>query len=178
MKEWSEKDTIKEIREVREKNEDTWIDDISEISDATYDLALKALGKRLPMIPFKRADNCHTCPLCGEPIENMSSGKRYEYCPNCGQAIEFNVDWGNAPLDAKVIVINGRKHWVYGHFAGNEDTKIDVWDNGKTSWTAYRLEEIIDEWKRKIESYLYGRLMEDIHVEQNTDDLTEKEITR
>lgn len=64
--------TVEECREAREKQRekspDVWGDGYSE-GEMVYDM--------------------YDCPSCGEGYE--INGEKYNYCPNCGQALDWSI---------------------------------------------------------------------------------------
>lgn len=50
-----------------------------------YKAAIEALEKRIPQKPMLESDSGWICPSCGE-----SYGVEYDYCHNCGQAIDWS----------------------------------------------------------------------------------------
>ena len=59
-------------------------------------IAIKAIKKQIPKKPIIRVyenddwNDYWKCPSCGEIRSRFNDGEELNYCPNCGQAI----DWG------------------------------------------------------------------------------------
>ncbi len=68
-----------------------------------YDVAVKALEKQIPKKPLLRlCGDCQRdcvdcdryedrCPTCNGGLY-VESGKPYEYCPNCGQKLDWREE--------------------------------------------------------------------------------------
>ena len=70
------------------------VDGFKIIAEA-YDLAIEALEKQIPKKPTRtRGKYGHTeCACCGWVVESFCGDlEQYPFCPNCGQAIDWEVD--------------------------------------------------------------------------------------
>ena len=62
------------------------------------DMAIKALEKQIPKKPYIQQDNrnndCLECPFCdsfiGYECDCRDEHYQIDYCPNCGQAIDWS----------------------------------------------------------------------------------------
>lgn len=72
---------------------------------AAFDVAIKALGKQIPqklktemlqtiIQGYLYEDKCYMCPLCGIFRGNADYQPekiiKYQFCPNCGQALDWS----------------------------------------------------------------------------------------
>ena len=76
------------------------------------------------------------------------------------------IDWSKVPIDAKVLVSSGGKHWFKRYFAKYENGMCCTFPDGFTSWTVREGYELID-WK-------YYKLAEEPKEEVTFDDVDEK----
>lgn len=55
-------------------------------------IAIKAMKKQDPMKPVKEIFGNYDCPVCNAYVEFSGNQSYYKhgYCPNCGQAIDWN----------------------------------------------------------------------------------------
>lgn len=55
-------------------------------------LAIHALEKQIPRKVDETENGYAHCPKCGEDfyVEDLGQTMFYNFCPNCGQAIEYN----------------------------------------------------------------------------------------
>lgn len=75
-------------------------DSVGELHKQTYDVAIDALEKQIPKKPDYEADGYDNngeliydtwiCPNCEKRYEVDCDS--YDYCPNCGQAIDWNEE--------------------------------------------------------------------------------------
>ena len=58
---------------------------------------------------------------------------------------EPEVDWSKVEVDTPILVrtVEGAE-WFKRHFAKYEGSRVFVWNNGKTSWTAH--DELMTDW--------------------------------
>lgn len=62
------------------------------ISSNLINMSMEALEKQIPKEPFRGyipRDLAVNCPSCNSFIGFSDQTKRYNYCPNCGQAIKW-----------------------------------------------------------------------------------------
>lgn len=60
--------------------------------DSAFNLAIKGLEKQIPKEPFRGyipRDLATNCGSCNSFIGFSDQTNRYNYCPNCGQAIKW-----------------------------------------------------------------------------------------
>ena len=55
----------------------------SEEDIESFEIAVEAMNKQDPMKPVN--DRCK----CGEDVRNWTGDEAFNYCPNCGQAIDW-----------------------------------------------------------------------------------------
>ena len=79
--------TKREIRELREK---IGTDPI--LTDEEIEHIWTAMDKAEPMKPIKDKYGDCDCPICNAYVKfyGNQSYYKHEYCPNCGQAIDWN----------------------------------------------------------------------------------------
>lgn len=73
-------------------------DDQLACSECRWGVAIDALVKQIPKIPYLWGDgyadgepvvDMYKCPSCGKDYE--PDYEKHDYCPNCGQAIDWEV---------------------------------------------------------------------------------------
>ena len=61
-----------------------------------YSMAMNALEKQIPKKPLPGDEycppKCYTCPCCELVIDENVLNEMYEFCPWCGQAIDWSDD--------------------------------------------------------------------------------------
>ena len=85
--------TNEEARKMLKEIKPIPIDGFKIIADA-YDMAIEALEKQIPKKPTRtRGKYGHTeCACCGWVVESFCGDlEQYPFCPNCGQAIDWEV---------------------------------------------------------------------------------------
>ena len=62
--------------------------DRDKLSNRLIKLTIKAIKKRVPLVPDNMCEKVRNCPSCGKSYEAKCN---YHYCPNCGQAVDWKV---------------------------------------------------------------------------------------
>lgn len=63
-------------------------DKLSERADELFGLVRKAINKQVPIKPYIFMLATWTCPKCEKSYEDDD---KYDFCPNCGQAIDWSM---------------------------------------------------------------------------------------
>ena len=93
-----------------------------------------------------KADNCSDmpCSRC-QMLQTLWLLEEYE------EPKEPEINWSKVEVDTPVLVKNiENEEWRKRHFAKYENGRVDVWNNGSTSWSACRMYD-----------YKYAKLPED-----------------
>lgn len=93
--------TFEEVIEALETFKDGYSDSFRDAESEAYDIIVELIEKQTPKKPI---DNGWLYCQCGQPLlmEATSNGKRFNFCPICGQAI----DWGEDNVNRKRISNN------------------------------------------------------------------------